>query len=87
MPDTKAALMQRFVAELSSPIDKTEFERSWHSDPALNRETKVEFVFVAQRVSVVVHSDSEAQWPSASFHGTFSAAIRRLDRLCNIRWL
>jgi hypothetical protein len=38
------------MAELSTPVDKTEFERSWHSDPTLNRQTKVEFVFVGQTV-------------------------------------
>lgn len=79
--------MQRFVAELSSPIDKMDFERSWHSDLTHNREPKVEFVFVGQRVSAVVHSDSETPWPSAGFHHTFSAAIRRLNRVCNVRWL
>jgi len=79
--------MQRFVAELSSPIDKIDFEKSWLSDLTLNRELKVEFAFVGQRVSAVVHSDSATPWPSAGFHSTFSAAIRRLNRVCNIRWL
>ncbi len=79
--------MQRFMAQLSSPVDKTEFERSWHSNPALGGEPKVEFVFVGQTVSAVVHSDSAAQWPSTHFHEAFSAAVRRLDRACNIRWL
>ena len=80
--------MQRFVAELSTPIDKTEFERSWRSDPSLTgTQPKVEFVFAGQRVSVVIHSDSSDQWPSSSFHRTFSAAIRRLDHICNVRWL
>ena len=79
--------MQRFMAELSTPVDKTEFERSWQSDPTLRRQTRVEFVFVGQTVSAVVHSDLSGQWSSASFHETFSAAIRRLNRACNIRWL
>ena len=79
--------MQRFMAELSAPVDKTAFERSWHSDPTLSSQTRVEFVFVGQTVSAVVHSDLSRQWPSASFHETFSAAIRRLNRACNIRWL
>lgn len=79
--------MQRFMAELSAPIDKIDFERSWHSDPALSRQTRVEFAFVGQTVSAVVHSDFSGQWSSASFHETFSAAIRRLNRACNIRWL
>jgi hypothetical protein len=71
--------MQRFMAELSSPVDKTEFERSWHSDPTLTHEPKVEFVFVGQTVSAVVHSDFAGQWSSASFHETLNAAIRRLN--------
>lgn len=79
--------MQRLMAELSTPVDKTEFERSWHSDPTLSRQTRVEFVFVGQTVSAVVHSDFPGQWSSASFHETFSAAIRRLNRACNICWL
>jgi hypothetical protein len=79
--------MQRFMAELSSPVNKTEFETSWHSDPALSSEPKVEFVFVGQTVSAVVHSDPAGQWPSASFHNSFSAAVRRLNRACNVRWL
>ena len=79
--------MQRFVAELSSPVDKIEFERSWHSDPTLSSEPKVEFVFAGQTVSALVHSDTAGKWPSASFHQTFSAAIRRLNHACNIRWL
>jgi hypothetical protein len=79
--------MQRFMALLSSPIDKSEFERSWHSDLTLASEPRVDFVFTGQTVSAVVHTEIAAQWPSASFHQTFSAAIRRLNRACNIRWL
>ena len=79
--------MQRFMAELSNPVNQADFERSWHSDPALNGDPKVEFVFAGQRVSAVVHTDPTAQWPSAGFRLSFSAAIRRLDRVCNIRWL
>ena len=79
--------MQRFMAELSSPVDKTEFEMSWYSDPALHDEPRVEFIFVGQTVSAVVHSDFAGQWPSARFHESFNAAIRRVKRECNIRWL
>jgi hypothetical protein len=75
------------MATLSRPVDKTEFENSWRSDPTLGEEPKVDFLFAGQTVSAVVHSDLAAQWPSVSFHQTFSAAIRRLDRACNIRWL
>jgi len=79
--------MQRFVAELSSAVEKTEFEKSWRSDPALDPEPKVEFAFDGKRISVVVHSHAGHQWPLASFHRSFSAAVRRLDSVCNIRWL
>jgi hypothetical protein len=80
--------MQRLVAELSNPIEKNDFEKSWRSDQSLNdTQPKVEFAFVGRRVSVVIHSDLADQWPSASFHKTFSAAIRRVDGVCNIRWL
>jgi hypothetical protein len=79
--------MQRFMAELSSPVDKTEFEKAWHSDQTLSSEPRVEFIFAGQTISAVVHSELAAQWPSASFHQTFAAAIRRLNRACNIRWL
>jgi hypothetical protein len=75
------------MAELSSPVDQTEFERSWNSDPTLSHEPRVEFFFVGQTVSAVVHSDFAGQWSLASFHETFNAAIRRLNRACNIRWL
>jgi hypothetical protein len=75
------------MAQLSSPVDKIDFERSWLSNPALGVEPKVEFLFTGQTVSALVHSDLAGQWPSASFHQTFSAAIRRLDRACNVRWL
>jgi hypothetical protein len=80
--------MQRLVAELSSPIDKTEFEKSWWSDQSLNdTQPKVEFAFAGRRVSVLIHSDLSDQWPSACFRKTFSAAVRRIDGVCNIRWL
>ena len=80
--------MQRLIAELSNTIEKAEFERSWHTDQDLNdAQPKVEFAFSGRRVSVMIHSGASNQWPSASFHKTFSAAIRRVDGVCNIRWL
>jgi hypothetical protein len=80
--------MQRFVAELSTGIDKVEFERSWCSGGSLNdKQPKVQFTFDGRRVSAVVDSDSSERWPSASFYRSFSAAVRRIDRACNIRWL
>jgi hypothetical protein len=56
-------------------------------DTLSSAKPKVEFVFDGRRVSAAIDSDSSNQWPSANFHQTFSAAIRRLDRACNIRWL
>ena len=80
--------MQRLIAELSHNIEKTEFERSWQTDQSLNdTQPKVEFAFAGRRVSVTIHSAVSDKWPSDSFHKTFSAAIRRVDGVCNIRWL
>jgi len=80
--------MQRFVAELSTPIEKADFERSWRSDRSLNdKQSKIEFTFDRRRVSAVIDWDSSERWASASFYRTFSAAVRRSDRACNIRWL
>jgi hypothetical protein len=80
--------MQRFIAELSTPIEQAAFERSWHCDESLNgMHPKVEFTFDHSRVMAVINSDASERWVSASFYRTFSAAIRRIDRNCNIRWL
>jgi hypothetical protein len=80
--------MQRFVAELSTPIAKADFEKSWLGDESLNsRQPKVEFTFDHRRVLAVINSDTSERWTSASFYRTFSAAVRRIDRACNIRWL
>jgi hypothetical protein len=80
--------MQRFVAELSAPIEKADFERSWHSDLSHSeKQPKVDFAFSGRRVSAVIDSDWSEQWVAASFYRTFSAAVRRIDSACNIRWL
>ena len=80
--------MQMFIAELSTTIEKVEFEKSWHSDPSLgDKPPKVEFTFAGRKVSAVIDSSSSDRWPSASFCRTFSAAVRRIDRACNIRWI
>jgi hypothetical protein len=80
--------MQRFVAELSAAIEKADFERSWQSDESLHgKHPKVEFTFDQRRVLAVINSDSTERWASASFYRVFSAAVRRIDRDCNIRWL
>ena len=79
--------MQRFVAELSNTIEEAEFERSWRSDQSLGTQPKIKFSFAGRRVSAVVDSDSPEPWLTASFYRVFSAAIRRVDAACNIRWL
>lgn len=80
--------MQRFVAELSTLIEQAAFERSWHCDESLiGMQPKVEFTFDHRRVMAVIDSDPSERWVSTSFYRTFSAAIRRIDRNCNVRWL
>jgi len=80
--------MQRFIAELSASIEKSDFERAWQMDDSGSAEQPdVEFAFAGRRISAVVHTDLSNQWPSASFHERFSATIRRLNTLCNVRWL
>ena len=80
--------MQRFIAELSTAVEKAEFEKSWRSDQSLNAtQSAAEFVFEGRRVSAVIDTDSSNRWPCASFYRAFSAAIRRIDGACNIRWL
>jgi len=80
--------MQRFVAELSAAIEQAVFERSWNSDESLNgKHPKVEFTFDERRVLVIIDTDPSERWVSTSFHRSFSAAVHRIDRNCNIRWL
>ena len=80
--------MQRFVAELSTAIGEEDFERSWRSDQSLHdNQLNVKFTFSGRRVSAVVDSGSSERWASPSFYRTFSAAVRRVDYACNIRWL
>lgn len=80
--------MQRFVAELSTAIEEVDFARSWQSDHSLNdKQLMVKFTFSGRRVSATFDSESSERWASASFYRTFSAAVRRVDQNCNIRWL
>jgi hypothetical protein len=80
--------MQRFIAELSTAIEEAAFERSWRSDQSLHeKQPNVKFTFSGRRVSAVIDSESSERWASASFYRTFSAAVRRVDQACNIRWL
>jgi hypothetical protein len=79
--------MQRFIAELSNPVDNSEFERTWQSDTTRKRDFKVEFAFSGRRVFVTVHSNLPGKWPADDFYRIFTANIRRIDRSCNVRWL
>lgn len=79
--------MQRFIAEVSNLIDKAAFEKSWQSDSKINPNFKVDFGFAERRISVTVESTVEGRWQSDAFHHTFSNAVRRVDRTCNVRWL
>jgi hypothetical protein len=79
--------MQRFMAKLSSVMDQMEFEKSWNSNPAVTAEPRVEFIFAGTTISALVHSENGKSWPLVGFHQIFSAAVRRLDGACNIRWL
>ena len=86
-PGWERSAMQRFIAELTSLIDKAEFERSWQRDAVINSNFAVQFRFDGRKVSMTVESGSANHWQPDSFHQTFSAAIRRVDQNCNIRWL
>lgn len=79
--------MQLFMAELSGSIDKLQFEQSWKSDAAIDPALSVVFGFVGRRVSIRINSDLSNQWQSEYLHRTFSSAVHRVDRRCNIRWL
>ena len=79
--------MQVFIAELSTQIDPAEFEKSWNSREAENPFLKVDFAFTGQRVSMKLEPGPEGRWPSESVHKSFSSAVRRVDRNCNIRWI
>jgi len=80
--------MQRFIAELSAAIEVADFERSWSTDQSLKeKQPKVKFTFNGRRVSALVDSDSSERWDASSFYRIFSAAVRRVDHTCNIRWL
>ena len=86
-PPRGMVAMQRFIAELSKLVDKSEFERSWQSDTARKPDFKVEFGFSGRRVFITVHSDLPGEWPADDFYRIFTAVIRRIDRSCNVRWL
>jgi hypothetical protein len=79
--------MQVFIAELSNQIDQVEFEKSWHSEDSTSPFKKVDFAYTGRRISLTFEPGPEGRWQSDSVHRTFSSAVRRVDRTCNIRWI
>ena len=79
--------MQRFIAELSSAIERAEFDRSWQSEASARAELKVDFAFDGRRVSATIHSESDSPWDSQRFRQAFSKVIRRINASCNVRWI
>jgi hypothetical protein len=79
--------MQRFIAELSSVIEKAEFDRAWQSEASARAALKVDFAFDGRRVSATIHSDNDSPWASQSFRRAFSKVIRRINASCNVRWI
>ena len=60
--------MQRFIAELSTPIEQAELERSWHCDELLNgKHPMVEFTFDRRRVRCSSIPTDRNDWVYASF--------------------
>ena len=79
--------MQRFIAELSSAIEKAEFDSSWQSEASARADLKVDFAFHGRRVSATIHSETDNTWESQSFRRAFSGAIRRINADCTVRWI
>ena len=79
--------MQRFIAELSSVIEKAEFDRSWQSEASARADLKVDFAFDGRRISATIHSESDSPWDSQSFRRAFNRVIRRINASCNVRWI
>lgn len=79
--------MQRFIAELSSPINETAFDESWRRDCVANPNYSVAFGFTGRRISITIESALADRWGSTAFQRTFSNAVRRVDHLCNVRWI
>lgn len=79
--------MQRFIAELSNPIDEAQFERLWQSVSSIDRSFTVDFKFTGRRVTIIIDSERDTHWQSANFHRAFGDTIHRVDQHCNIKWL
>jgi hypothetical protein len=78
--------MQVFVAVLSNPIDRTEFEKSWRLDCAGDLFPDAGFTFAGQTISLRLEPGPEGRWQTESVHRALSSAVRRVDNSCNIRW-
>jgi hypothetical protein len=79
--------MQFFVAELSNLIDQGEFEKSWRTECSGDFFPEVSFVFAGRTISLKLAPAPDGRWPTESVHRTFSSAVRRVNRGCNIRWI
>ncbi len=79
--------MQVFVAVLSNPIDRGEFEKSWHTDGEGDIFPDANFDFVGRTISVRLEPGPDGRWQTESVHRTFSKVVRRVDQSCNIRWM
>ena len=79
--------MQRFIAELTNPIGQAEFGQSWQDTPSVDKTFTTTFHFDGRRVLAVIESNVANKWQPDAFHRTFSAAVRRIDEHCNVRWL
>ena len=64
--------MQRFIAELSSMIDKDAFDRCWQSDCVANPNYSVEFGFDGRRVSISVESTQARVSPQDQYESLYT---------------
>lgn len=79
--------MQVFVAVLSNLIDQGEFEKSWRTDCPGEMFSDAALAFAGRTISLRLAPGPEGRWQTEIVHRTFSSAIRRVDRGCNIRWM
>jgi hypothetical protein len=78
--------MQVFVAVLSNPIDRAEFEKSWRLDSAGDLFPDAGFTFAGRTISLKLGPGPAGRWQTESVHRAVSSAVRRVDQNCNIRW-
>jgi hypothetical protein len=77
--------MQLFVAVLSNLIDQSEFEKSWRLHCAGMQDAGV--TFAGKRITLTLEPGPEGRWQTEIVHRKLSDAVRRVDQLCNIRWI